>query len=242
MDAFAEGFRVVRYDARGFGQAPLPGGPFSHADDLRGLLDHLAIERAALVGNSLGGKVAIDFALAHPERVAALVLVGSALGGHDESPELQRFDEEEDALLEEGRLDDAVELNMRVWLDGPRRDPDAVDADLRRRCAEMQRHALVVQLEAYEQSPPPGPVGWLDPPAAARLAEIRAPTLVVVGGEDVHDMLEIADRLATEVPGARKVVLEGTAHLPAFERPEEFNRVAVDFLAGVFAAGRTGNR
>ncbi len=240
MDAFAERFRVVRYDARGFGDSPLPGGPFSLVDDLCAIFDHLQLERAVLVGNSLGGKVALEFALTRPERVTALVLVGSALGGHESSPELARFDEQEEAFLEEGRLEEAVELNLRLWVDGPRRPAGAVDAQVRERVAEMQRRASAVLLAAYEQSPPPGPSEWLDPPAATRLGEVRAPTLVVVGEEDVDDMLVVADRLAAEIPGARKVVLPGAAHLPAFERPEEFNPIVLEFLAGVSEGRATG--
>jgi pimeloyl-ACP methyl ester carboxylesterase len=241
VDALAAQFRVVRYDARGFGDSPLPGGSFSLADDLRALLDHLGLERAVIVGNSMGGKVALEFTLIHPERVTALVLVGTALGGHEDSPELERFDEQEEALLEAGRIDEAVELNLRLWLKGPRRETDAVDPAARTRVAEMQRHAFDVQVEAYEQSPPPGPGAWLDPPAATRLGEIRVPTLVVVGDEDVEDMLAIARQLAAEIPGARKIVMPDTAHLPAFERPGEFNRVVIDFLAGVSGHPAAGN-
>ena len=69
MDALSAEHRVVRPDLRGFGESPLPGGPFSHVEDVRALLDHLGVERAAVVGNSFGGRVALDFALAHPERV-----------------------------------------------------------------------------------------------------------------------------------------------------------------------------
>jgi pimeloyl-ACP methyl ester carboxylesterase len=73
-------------------------------------------------------------------------------------------------------------------------------------------------------------VGWADPPTATRLGEIGAPTLVVVGRFDGEEFRAISDRLAAEIPGARKAVLD-TAHLPALERPDEFNRLVLDFLA-----------
>jgi 3-oxoadipate enol-lactonase len=227
FDVFAERFRVVRYDLRGFGDSPLPGGPFSYVADLSALLDHLGIERAALVGNSLGGRVALDLALAQPERVSALVLVAGALGGRAPSPELEALDAEEDALLEAGRIDDAVELNLRTWLS------DGLEPALRTRVAAMARRAFTTLLAAHEREPAPGPVAWLDPPAAVRLPDIGAPTLVVVGSEDVADFLAIADRLAAEIPGARQAVVAGAGHLPGLEQPNEFNRVVLEFLATV---------
>jgi 3-oxoadipate enol-lactonase len=157
--------------------------------------------------------------------VSALVLVDSALGGH-ETPQLNAYDEEEDALLDAGRVDEAVELNLRVWL-GSGLDPRARD-----HVREEQRRAFETILAAYERDPPPGPVAWLeDPPAAERLDEVRQPTLVVVGGQDVPDFQVIADRLVTEIPSARKVAIARAAHLPGVEQPEEFNRVVLEFLA-----------
>jgi 3-oxoadipate enol-lactonase len=240
MDAFAERHRVVRYDLRGFGESPLPGGPFSYVADLRALLDELEIEQAAVVGNSLGGKVALELALTHPERVSALVLVGAALGGAHRSAELEAFGEAEDALLETGDLDEAVELNLRTWLDGPRRERSPVDVETRRWVGAMQRRAFEVLLRAHEMESPPGPVEWLDPPGATRLAEIVAPTLVVVGEEDLGDFIAIADLLAELIPGARKVVVRGAAHLPGVERPEELNRVVLEFLEGVSGSSASG--
>jgi 3-oxoadipate enol-lactonase len=229
MDAFAASHRVVRLDLRGFGESAIPGGPFSYVDDLRALLEHLEIERSAVVGNSFGGRVALDFALVHPERTTALVLVDSALGGHEGSPFLDRFDEEEEALLDDGRLDDAVELNLRTWLDGPERDTAPVPPEVRARVAEMQRSSFETLVRAYEGSPEPGPVTWADPPAATRLGDVSVPTLVVVGTLDQPDFRAISARLAAEIPGAEGAELE-TAHLPALERPDEFNRSVLEFL------------
>jgi pimeloyl-ACP methyl ester carboxylesterase len=98
----------------------------------------------------------------------------------------------------------------------------------------MQKRAFEVILAAYEREPEPGPVAWLDdPPAAARLDQLRTPTLVVVGDQDQPDFVALADRLAAEIPGARKEVIEGAAHVPGLERPEEFNRIVLEFLGSV---------
>jgi pimeloyl-ACP methyl ester carboxylesterase len=230
MDAFSAGHQVVRLDLRGFGETAIPGGPFSYVDDVRALLDDLGLERTALVGNSFGGRVTLDFALVHPERTTALVLVDSAMTGQEGSAFLERFDEEEEALLDDGRLDEAVELNLRTWLDGPERDAAPIPAALRERVSEMQRSSFETLVRAYERSPEPGPVAWTEPPAATRLAEVAVPTLVVVGRLDQPDFRAISRRLAAEIPGTESAELDA-AHLPALERPEEFNRLVLDFLA-----------
>ena len=239
VDAFAERYRVIRPDLRGFGETPLPSGPFSYADDVRALLDRLSVEQAAVVGNSFGGRVALDFALGHPERVAALVLVASGVTGREPSAEQAAYDAQEEELLEAGKVEEALELTIRLWVDGPRRGPDAVPAEIRDRVRDMQRRAYEIVLAAYDEEPYPGPVAWAEPPAQERLAEISAPTLVVVGDEDLEEMLAISRDLAREIPGARLTVLAGVAHVPGLERPGEFNRIVLDFLGEASPSRRT---
>jgi 3-oxoadipate enol-lactonase len=225
FSALAQRYQVLRYDFRGFGRSPLPPGPWSSVDDLRGLLDSAGMERAALVGLSGGAATALDFALAAPERVRGLVLAAPAIGGLDWSEEVRRFGAEEDALLDAGDLDAAVELNLRMWVDGPRRGPDAVDPGVRAKVGEMQRRGFEVQLASE-----PGEHRRLQPPAVERLEQVAAPTLVLVGDADVADVLERAELLARRIPGARKVVLPDVAHMVNLERPEEFLRLVQDFL------------
>jgi 3-oxoadipate enol-lactonase len=229
VDAFSSRYRVVRPDLRGFGESPLPGGPFSHVEDVRALLDHLGVERAAVVGNSFGGRVALDFALAHPERTDALVLVAAALTGYEGSAELDAFDEEEDALLDAGKLDEAVELNLRTWLDGYGRDAAPVPPETRARVAVMQRQAFETIVAAYERTPPPGPVSWAEPPATTRLHEVGARTLIVGCTHDHPDFRAIAELLVEGIPGAERATVE-TAHLPGVEQPEELNELVLKFL------------
>jgi 3-oxoadipate enol-lactonase len=228
--ALSDRYRVVRFDLPGFGRSELPPGPFSFVDDLGSVLDRAGIDRAALVGVSAGAGLALDFALAEPDRVRGLVLGGPAIGGLDWSEEVRAFGEREDELLEAGDLDGAVELNLRTWVDGPRRGHDAVDAAVRAKVAEMQRRAFEVQLAAYAGEEQPGPQGRLDPPAIERLEEVRAPTLVIVGDADVDDVIERADILARRIPGARKVVLTDVAHMVNLERPTEFQALLDEFL------------
>src|SRR5262249_33479492 len=123
MASFAQHFRVVAYDLRGFGQTDTPAGPYSHAADLAGLLDALGLERAHLLGCSRGGGVALDLALAQPERVSALVLVSSAPSGYQppqpvfQSPQWPAVI----AAFDAGDLERAAELEVQVWVDGPTR-------------------------------------------------------------------------------------------------------------------------
>ena len=213
-------FTVVRCDLRGFGDSPLPPGPFSNVDDLAGVFDAAGIERAALVGNSLGGRVALEFALEHPGRVTKLVLIGAGLPDHEWSEEVRRFGDEEDALVEAGDLDAAVELNLRMW-----GMPHVHD-----RLRPMQRRAFEIQVPAFAGDRPPGPDRKLDPPASARLGELAVPTLVVVGEHDLADAQAIARRLADGIPGARLETIAGAKHFPSLERPDEFNRLLLKFL------------
>ena len=219
-------FTVVTYDQRGFGDSTLPSGPATYTDDLRALLDYVGLERTTLVGASLGGRVALELALLHPHRVDRLVLAAAGLPDWDWGDEVKRVGDEEDEAYESGDLDRAVELNLKLWVDGPRRGSDAVDSAMRAFVGKMQRRAFEIPVPDPEPTAPPP----LDPPVRGRLGDIAIPTLVVVGDEDVEDMKQIADVLADEIPGARKVTLSDTAHMIPLERPREFNRILLDFL------------
>jgi 3-oxoadipate enol-lactonase len=230
VEALAPRFRVVRYDVAGFGQSPLRPGPFSHVADLRAVLDHVGIRPAALVGNSLGGRIVLEYALTHPDGIEALVLVAPGLPGHDWSAEMRRADEEEERLFEAGDFAGAADGQVRLWVDGPGRGPDAVDAGIRERLRELIVRSYDLYAEAAKGGEP-GPDEVLDPPASDRLGEVRVPTLVVVGADDIGDMHDIADQLERGIPGARKVVVADAAHALPLERPDELNRLLLEFLA-----------
>jgi 3-oxoadipate enol-lactonase len=225
---FARAHRTVRCDLRGFGRTPIPPERYSNAADLAELLDALELGPAAVVGVSLGGLAALDLALARPELVSRLVLVGAPLPGHPWSAQVRRFGEQEDAALQRGDIEAAVEANMRMWVDGPHRRPDQVDPKLRRRVAEMQRRAFELQLPVWENADDELLVGDLD----RRLGDVAVPALIVVGELDVDDMHRIADRLTAGIAGARRAAIGDTAHVPSMERPAEFDRLVLGFLAG----------
>lgn len=226
VEPLAREFTVLRYDMRGYGESTLPPGPFSQARDLLSLLDHLGIERAALVGVSYGGRVALDAAFSAPERITCLVLAAPALRDHEWSDVVRVFGDEEDRLLDAGEIDAATELNLRLWVNGPNREAEAVAKEVRERVREMQRRAFEIQVEAYSAEPTPGP----EDPLAVRLAEIEASTLVIVGDADAPDFPQIAEKLEAELPSVKKVVLEDTAHTIPLERPDEFRELTLSFL------------
>jgi 3-oxoadipate enol-lactonase len=226
VEALAPEFTVLRYDMRGYGDSNLPPGSFSQSGDLVALFDHVGIERAALVGVSYGGRVALDTAFVAPDRVTCLVLAAPGLRDHEWSSVVREFGDEEERLLESGDLVAATDLNVRLWVDGPNRDPDPVRERVRGRVRTMQQRAFEIQEPAYEATPPPG----AEDPVNLRLEAVGAPALVVVGDADVPDFPAIADRLEAELPDARKVVLPDTAHTIPLERPDEFRELTLEFL------------
>lgn len=225
LPTFASGFRVVRFDLRGYGETPLPDGPFVYGADAAELLEQLGIERAHVVGVSMGGHVALDLALARPELVHRLVVVGTGIGGWEFGPTMKAGWEDEEAALERGDLDEAAWINVRMWLDGPGRGPDEVDPALRRRVFEMQRRAFDYENPAAEG-------GWLIADRHLKLGQIASPTLVVVGELDQPDFVRIARHVAEAIPSARLEVLPGVAHLPPMEVPQDFASLVVEFLTG----------
>jgi pimeloyl-ACP methyl ester carboxylesterase len=224
FSAFARHYRVMRYDRRGFGRTVMmTHGPFSHHRDLYELLKFLGIEEAVLLGCSQGGKTVLDLALEHAEMVKALVLVASAVSGFTFAGELPSQLEELEEADARGDVERVNELELQIWVDGPSRTADQVDPVVRERVREMNLIALSSPSDSLSEQP-------LEPAAAYRLNEIRAPVLIVVGDLDTPKTLAAAELLSEKIEGARKVVIRGTAHLPNMERPEEFNHQVLSFL------------
>jgi pimeloyl-ACP methyl ester carboxylesterase len=222
--AFADCYRVIRYDMRGYGMTEMVERPFSHHEDLHALLDSLDVERAHLVGCSMGGGAVLDFALEYPRRVGNLVLVGSAVGGFGPEIEPPRQWDEIVAAEESEDLERVSELEVQIWVDGPGRSPEDVDASIRDLVREMNLIALRNEASGLGDE-------WTPlPPAADRLPDVQAPTLLIVGDEDQPSVFAAADLLERELPNVRKIVMHATAHVPNMERPEEFNRIVLDFL------------
>jgi pimeloyl-ACP methyl ester carboxylesterase len=223
VGAFEKEFDVIRPDMRGFGKSEMPSTPWSPVEDLLALIDELCLKPAHLVGCSMGGSFAIDFALDHPDRISKLVLVGSAIGGFAFRPEHAHLFAEAASARKVGDLDGLNKAMLHLFLDGPERPRGYVAEPVRALFLDM--NAIAVRAD-FEKAPPAQNVL-----AIRRLHEITAPTLVIVGDKDVPTVLEAGDLLTSSIPHARKAVIKDAAHLPSLEHPEEFNRLVLDFLA-----------
>lgn len=227
FDTFAEKYRVVRFDYRGFGRSDMPSSTFSNIEDVRAILDYLDMESSYIVAISFGGLIAIDFTLTYPDRVKALVLGAPSVNGDTASDRVRQFWEEEDALLEQDDLAGATELNMRLWVDGPYREPGEVDSAVRQKVYDMQLTIFLKEI--------PDDVDEIGPeiPAIERLNEIKIPVQVMVGDQDLPEKVALADRLEKEIPNCKKVVIPGVAHMLNMEKPGVFKAAVIDFLLDV---------
>lgn len=230
MVRFARSYRVIRYDLRGVGRSPSTSGRFSHHEDLGQLLDALGVDRAHMVGHSIGGAVVVDFALTHPDRVRSLTLVASALGGYvpsraEDRALLARWLRPVEEAEEVGDGAAATEANLAAWLAGPFRSVAELDPRLVGRARELFSTAQgSASAEGIEWE---GPA----PPSASRLGALGAPTLVMVGTADFPHIREVAERLVAEAARARFYAFVGAAHFPMLESPSAFDDALERFWA-----------
>jgi 3-oxoadipate enol-lactonase len=218
------GHRVLAPDLRGFGEHRLEPAPFSYVRDAEAALEG----PAALVGCSLGGRVALELAVHRPDLVERLVLIAPGFPGWEWAEETRAGWAAEEAAYEAGDLETAAEESVRLWVDGPGRSPEEVDPAMRAAATAMVLRSYEMQEGAWEAGADEEDV--LDPPIAGRLDDVRCPTLVLVGDHDVADMQGIAAHLAGSIEGARLVTIPNAAHLPSLERPEEVNELLLGFL------------
>lgn len=224
MDALSAHYRVLRYDQRDVGQSEGAAGPFSHHEDLNGLLETLGIQQAHFIGLSNGSMVVTDFAVSYPDKVLSLVLTSPAVSGFEFSGEPPQTLVALWTALGQGDLENAAEVATRIWADGPSRTPEQVDPGFRGRFKRMAREELKSMLPDAEQPQ------QLEPPALGRLGEITVPTLIILGDKDDPSISEIGETLHTGIGGSKKVVISGAAHMLNMEEPEAFNQAVMDFL------------
>ena len=222
------GYRVVRFDTRGYGASTTEDVEFSLQADVIAVLDALGIGRAALIGNSRGGMIAFDTAIEYPDRVAAVVGVAAGLGGFqvdptaEELPILEAYERVDTA--EPFDADALTDFETQVWLDGPGQPADRVHWTLRELFRMMAR-------PLNEPGRVRGREIRLDPPANDRLSELRCPVLAIAGRLDFSDVVQTAQRLESAAPDARAVVWDDVAHMVGMEQPERLASTIVDFLA-----------
>ena len=223
FDALASQYRVIAYDARGFGRSSLPneGQPYSHVEDLDRLLAHHKVERPHLVGASLGGRFAIDYAVTHPDRPRSVTVIDGVLGGWEWSKEwLASY---APVIAAAQRKD--VAAAKAAWLAHPlftnARGNEAVYRQLRRMVADYSGWHFIHH----------DPARNLEPPAGARLSQLRAPTLAMVGEYDMADFHRMADQLVRDA-AAQKHIIAGAGHLSSMALPAVVNEQLLAFLQG----------
>lgn len=229
-DAFAHKYRVIRFDMLGYGKSDPVKGPGTRRYDLRQLLDYLHVERATLLGCSLSGEVMIDFALEHPEMVSALITISAVPSGFQPQggPPPHLF--EMITALQQGDTERASELQLRLWVDGPYRQPEQLNPMIRQQALEM--NLIPVRMKTWLTADTQ-PLNPLVPPASSRLGTIHAPALIMAGALDHPEILRAADVMANAIKEAQKHIFSESAHVPNMEQPEEFTQVVLSFLDGL---------
>jgi pimeloyl-ACP methyl ester carboxylesterase len=235
---FAQFYQVIRYDIRGFGKSELPQVPYADRQDLYDLLKFLGIEKAYLLGLSLGGEIAIDFTLEYPRMVDALILVGSPVPGYPVElmftqeqleQQIQRWKPFGQAMRERN-----VPAMVDLLMDDDTLVPSRKYPSARQRVRDnLSEYSFVWVLD-------PAPKQELIPPAYERLTEIHVPTLIIVGTEDHFQLHKSADKLERDIAGAMRVSISETHHLPNMEKPQEFNQIVLDFLRMLKQEGAKG--
>jgi 3-oxoadipate enol-lactonase len=223
---FAGRSRVLRYDLRGYGSSQPVEGEYTNLADLTALLDHLHLDAPlVLIGCSMGGGLAMDFALANPARVRALVMVASGPSGLElDVPSPPVLEEAEQAYLA-GDLDRACELEVQGWFIGTGRTREDVDPAMVQLAFDMNRTALAHDASGLGKRRADASV-----PAAGRLGELTIPVLVILGEYDVPYMHAAAGYMLEHIPTAQQVLIPDAAHLPNMDQPAEFQKIVEAFL------------
>ncbi len=212
----AERFRTIRTDLRFFGKSTGPAVPWSLQEDVVGVLDALELEQAALVGLSMGGKLAFDVALARPERLWAVAGVAPGLGGHDGAAYSAEQGARYEAAEAEGDLEGAMAIDFEVWA------PLGADERIR------QLWRTTPDANGLPEGVEPLPAAGA--PAKERLGELAVPTLVVTVANDPPGFREIGPLVARETPDARHLELDSD-HYVTLREPELLSGVLLEFLA-----------
>lgn len=227
---FANHYRVIRHDMRGFGKTEPAEGEYANRDDLYALLKFLGVERTHLIGCSMGGGTCMDLALEHPGLVSALIMAGSGPSGLSlDVQESPKFAEVEKASNDKD-WERVAELEAQIWFDGEGRTPQDMNPQTRARALAMNRRAINHAAKGLGKHKPP-----MSPSAAERLSDLHIPVLIVYGDRDEAYIQQAANYMEGHIAGAKKVLMPNTAHLLNMERPEEFNRIVLNFLGTVKA-------
>lgn len=218
-----EGFTFVRLDLRGFGHTKLPKESYTDCEDVLAVMDHLGIEKAVMVGCSIGAEAALDLATFAPYRLSGLVLIGASAPGFDPPSSDYRSPQAPAVLeaFEAGDLERVAELEAETWVVGRGRERSDVDPEVFDLVRRMDLTGLKTENDRDERR---------KAPKLEALSHIDMPSLIIVGEHDLPQLLEAAEHLEETFEHSQRVVIENAAHLPSLEQPEQFNQAFFDFL------------
>lgn len=212
VDFFKHKYQVITYDARGFGKSSLPDGSYKHTDDLYALLKHLGIKKVHLVGLSMGGRIATNFTLEHPDMVITLTLMDSSLDGYESEVDWNVHAKEEG-------LEKAKHNWLKHELFASTQNPDVVTALKTIVQGYTGWHWLSQELETPTKTP-----------ARDNLSEITQPTLILVGENDLKYFHNIAKVLEAGIPNSIVKIIPNVGHMINMEAPNEVNSQIADFI------------
>ena len=222
---FSRHFQVIMPDFRGYGKSPAPKGPFRHYEDMHGLIQHLGFTSVNIAGCSLGGKTAIEMAIAYPEIVSRLILIAPGIIGYEyRDEETLAKDAILEGLIASGRHEEVADMLVDIWVVGLKRDRETVDSAARALVRKMILDNYASVTDKFPETPPGFDV-------MSRLVEIRVPTLVMIGDSDLPDMQAISKLVTDRIHGAKRQLIPNAAHLPNLENSMLFNQSVLDFLA-----------
>jgi pimeloyl-ACP methyl ester carboxylesterase len=227
--AFAPRYRVLRYDRRGYGNSTGHADPTADPDDLRILLDSLGIRSATVLGLSGGSGAALNFAVAFPDRVHALVLYGQGPPeGFQPMPAGPRPGELFGPIARKHGLDSLRKFvgSLRMGWEPPNR-PDYRD----------RLNRMWSRYDGRDLLDPRPPSGRVPRARMDQLTQIRVPTLLIVGDHERPLQRMVADTLTRRIPNARQIVITDGGHGAHFAQPESFNAAVLEFLGAVEKRG-----
>lgn len=218
FESLSRSYRVVRWDRRGYGRSGEPGAPYASDEDLARVITSLTEPPTILMGCSNGGLLSLQCALQHPELVAALVLVGPIMSGLSFTGHFTSRGGHRPG----GDLTTAAEIEYWSSTDPWFTAPANTGARDRVRALLAANPNNLRPKEHLERA--------FESPALACLGDIAVPTLILAGEHDIADVHAHCGAIEAGIPGARRLVLPGSGHLPHFEVPDEFNTAVIGFL------------
>jgi 3-oxoadipate enol-lactonase len=237
VEEFSKRYQVICYDARTFGKSTSEAVEFSNRRDLLDLLTHLKIDKAHLLGISRGGTIAMDFTLEFPDNVSTLVMVASHPSGFDytdDSAVEKTYFARDDELSEKHDAEAMADLDVEMWVDGPGQKLGRADKHVRENVRTMTLERYQNYFTTFTDNEPTSLP--LKPPAVERLKNITVPTLVITGSLDFSYTHAAAEVMTRAIPDAKHLSIPDVAHMVNMEKPEEFNKVVLEFLKSYYPA------